>query len=452
LSIIFLIAGGLFFGYALIYKPEIIAIVLFTIIIAEINVYNLRPILTLALFVRILIDRSKKFRYPTFIFQSEVKMLVIFVIYRILVALWQNLFSYDFFKGDLDTIILTFCVYYYYFRLQNANLLKTAMIISGLICFGDLAYTYIVFGSFPIHRLYYEIGGIAQHLTEEDLDVMANWNFFGQICGMAFVYILSDFVKNKTVNKILIWLLPVMLLGVIMSTSRSAILALLLISILIILNGVNYREQKRRLAKIGAIGFGSAFVVVLLLSTVGKYINLETRFIDDITSRLTEEPIAIMKKAMGQSYNIQNLGSMDWREESAENAYAAYMNLPLTEQVFGIGVGGFEVRNIGHGFNAHNALLLLLIENGIIGAVIYFMIVIGTIIQSLLKKNFSPSLAVVCFILIYGLGQNRQWTGWTAFLFIYCLVAEVEFISWKRKNHQNTLADGHPRTIQSSNA
>lgn len=236
--------------------------------------------------------------------------------------------------------------------------------------------------------------------------------------------------------------MPIMFLGVMMSTSRSAIISMLIISILIVLNGINYKEQKRRLAKIGVFITGSAFVILLLFATIGKYINLDSKFIDDITSRLVQEPVAIIKKAFGQSYNINDLGSFDWREESADNAYAAYMNLPFVEQFFGIGIRGFEARDLGHGYNAHNAFLLLLIENGILGALIYFIIVLGTIIQSVLRRNFSPSLAVVCFILIYGLGQNREWTNWTTFIFVFCIVAEIQFRYMRTKDEHYLASTG----------
>lgn len=45
-----------------------------------------------------------------------------------------------------------------------------------------------------------------------------------------------------------------------MSTSRSSILGLLVVTLLIILNSINYQDQKRKLAKIGT------FLSDLLLS------------------------------------------------------------------------------------------------------------------------------------------------------------------------------------------
>jgi oligosaccharide repeat unit polymerase len=445
LKLIILILGGAGFFYALIRKPEIIAVLLFTIVLAQINITFIRPVITLALFGRIIIDKKTRAGYPSYLNLPYVKLLVVFLVYGIFVSLSQDLLNYDLLKGDLDTVILSYCVYHFYFKSQNANQLKIALILSGLICFADLAYTYVVFGSFPIHRIYYLLIGLTEEVGDEDIFSGANWNFFGQMCGMCFVFVFRDYIRNRSANKIALLILPLMLVGVILSTSRSAIMALLIVSILIVLNGINYNEQKRRLAKIGVFIAGAGFIAFLLYATLGRYVNLDTKFIDEVTFRLTQEPVAILKKAMGQSYDVNNLGAMDWREESAENAYAAYMNMDFKEQLFGIGTYGFEKRNLGHGFNAHNATLLLLIEYGMIGFVLYFVIIGGIIIQSVLNKNFSPSLMVIIFILIFGLGQNREWISWTMFLFVFCVVAEVQLKRLKEKIQRTIISQKSPQ-------
>ncbi len=436
MKLIFLIAGGGGFVFALIRRPEIIAIILFTLVIAGIDVYYLRPVLTLALFGRVIVDKHTMAKFSSYLGLPYVKLLIVFLVYGIFVSLSQDLFTYDLFKGDLDTIMLTYFVYYFYFKNGNANHVKAAMIAAALICFADLAYTYIVFGSFPMHRIYSLFTGSGETVDYQTAFAGINWNFFGQICGMGFIYLLCDYIKSRKSNKLSIWLLPVMLLGVLMSTSRSAILGLLVITILIILNSINFREQKKRVAKIGMLGIGAIMLSMLLFATVGKYLNLDSGFIDGIVSRLSDEPIAMVKKALGQPYNIHNLGSMDWREESAENAYSAYMNMDLKEQMFGIGYLGFETRNIGHGFDAHNATLLLLIEDGLVGFTIYFILIGGLIFQSIVVKNYSPSLFVLGFIIIYGLAQNREWIGWTTFIFVGCILTEIEYLRFERKNQR----------------
>ena len=452
MNLIILLGGAVFFFFALIRKPEIIAVILFTFVIARINFdlkglpLNLRAIMSLALFVRIITDKSAKKNYSGFVAEPNIKILIFFLIYVIFVSFSQDLFTIDLLKESINIVLTTFCLYYFYFKSGSPLQLKSALIAAGIICFADLAYTYIAFGAFPVHRIYFLFTGLDAGLSDEEMDLLTNWNFFGQICGMCFVYCLSDYIRDRTTNKISLWVMPFMFMGVLMSTSRSSILGLLIVSILIIMNGINYEEQKRKITKIFSFSVGAVVMGFLLYAAFGKYVNLDSKFVDEIVSRMAQEPIAVLNRAMGQSYDIHNLGSMDWREESSENAYKAYMNLNLREQLFGIGNGGFEARNYGHGYNAHNAILLLLIENGILGFSIYVLLVGGTIVQCIVNKNFSPSLAVVVFILIYGLGQNREWSSITTLLFVTCMTAELRMLRLK-KYEQRSKADNPVRHL-----
>jgi O-Antigen ligase len=419
--------------YLLINKPEIVAVVFFTMVISKINFdlkglpLNSKAIMSLAMFFRVLMDK-KAIKFSTFLANPTTKLLIIFLTYVIFIALSQNLFTMDLLKESISSILAAFFVYHYFLKLHNNNQLKYAMIASGLICFADLVYTYVVFGGFPMHRLSDNYAS-NEYGTDYVEDIEGpNWNFFGQTCGMCFVFMLSDLIKYKSEKKIAFLLLPIMLLGVLMSTSRSALLGLLVVVILIILNGINYREQKKRITKIAIFIVGTALTGILLFAIFGKFLNLNSRFIDEMISRMSDEPVAIIKKSLGQQYNINNLGSMYWREESSEIAYSAFMNLDLREQLFGIGNTGFEARSLGHGFNAHNATLLLLIENGLIGFFLFFLLVGGTIIQSLRMRNFSPSVSVVLFTIVYGLGQNREWTSITTYIFLFGIVSEIQFL------------------------
>jgi hypothetical protein len=419
--------------YLLINKPEIVAVVFFTMVISKINFdlkglpLNSKAIMSLAMFFRVLMDK-KAIKFSTFLANPTTKLLIIFLTYVIFISLSQDLFTMDLLKESISSILAAFFVYHYFLKLHNNNQLKYAMIASGLICFADLVYTYVVFGGFPMHRLSDNYAS-NEYGTDYVEDIEGpNWNFFGQTCGMCFVFMLSDLIKYKSEKKIAFLLLPIMLLGVLMSTSRSALLGLLVVVILIILNGINYREEKKRIAKITVFIVGTALTGILLFAIFGKFLNLNSRFIDEMISRMSDEPVAILKKSLGQQYNINNLGSMYWREESSEIAYSAFLNLDLREQLFGIGNTGFEARSLGHGFNAHNATLLLLIENGLIGFFLFFLLVGGTVIQSLRMKNFSPSVSVVLFTIVYGLGQNREWTSITTYIFLFGIVSEIQLL------------------------
>lgn len=196
-------------------------------------------------------------------------------------------------------------------------------------------------------------------------------------------------------------------------------------------------EYRKKVYRIGGFALAAVTVAILFFSTIGMYFKMDNKFMDEVVFRLTEEPIAMLQKAFGQNYNVQNLGSMEWREEASTDAYAAYSNLGLSEQMTGIGQGGFLERNLGNGLNPHNGLLLILIETGLIGLVIYLILMGGIILGAINAKIFSPAFAVVGFILIYGIGQNEEMTSIILFLFVSTLIAETRFqlLEVQKKKH-----------------
>ncbi len=372
---LWLLLGGALFLYVLFYRPEIIAVLLFTLIIANINFdlkglpLNLKAVITILLFGRIIAIRTGDKPYPSFLSNAAVKCLLVYMAYVLVISTMFDLFSMDLLKQAFSTCIASFCVYHYFFHSYNDNYLKIALILSGSICFADLAYTYIHFGSFPVRRIYLQYIDAPAEMAASDDETggFINWNFFGQICGMCFIFLFNDFIKDRLLHKLMILLLPVMFLGVLMSTSRSTLLGIIVMSIVLILNAIKYKDQKNRVYKIGALCIGTIFIGILLFSLLGKYINLDSSFVDQIVARLTEEPVALIRKTFGYSYNVNNMGPMAWREEASSNAYGEFLRLNFTEQLFGIGNGGFIQRNLGNGLNPHNGLLLILIEDGIVG-------------------------------------------------------------------------------------
>lgn len=441
-TLLILLICGAFYAYALFYKPEIVAIILFALMIANINIdlkglpLNSRAIITITLFGRILFDKQTRVKYNDFLGVSTVKAFIFYFLYFLFISFSQDLFTIELLKVTISTILAAFCVYHYFFKNYDDTCIKIGLIISGIICFVDLAYTYAFIGSFPVRRIYELVNsGPVEDFDPNNIFVSdINHNFFGQVCGMAFVFVFTDIVKNRLAGKYLIVLLPLMFIGVLMSTSRSALMAIIVVVLFVVMKSINYREGRKKVLKIVSFSVAAATIGILLFSTISMYFNLDSKFVDEVLFRLVDEPIAILQRAMGQNYNIQNLGSMDWREEAAAQAYDAYMNLPVIEQIFGIGNNGFIVRNLGHGLNPHNGVLLILIEVGLVGFLIYLMIILGVIIQSIRLGSVSPSLAVLLFIIIFGIGQNNELTSVTTFLFVFTMIAENQYIlAEKRK-------------------
>lgn len=436
--ILILLFGAAAFFYLLVYKQEIFASVLFTLIIADVNIdipgspLNSRALMTLALFARIMLDRDHRNSYPAFISRPSVIFFLLYMGLTLLISYAYDLYTFDLLKVVISTVLATYCVYHFYFKVGNTFVLKAAIIASGLICFADLAYTYGVFGSFPVRRLSNLITGKEIEVDPNNILVSdSNHNFFGQICGMAFVFVFADIIKNPRAHKWEILLIPAMLLGVVMSTSRSALMSLIVVAVFIGFTSFRYQEQRKKVIRISVFMTGAALTAMLLFSTIAMSLNLDSKFVDELVNRLAEEPIAIIQKAMGQSYNVQNLGSMDWRKEAAAEAYTNYTKLELTEQVFGIGEGGYIQRNLGHGLNTHNGVLLILIQYGMFGFLVYLLLVGAALVPAFLRKNVTASFGVILFMLLYGIGQNQEMTSVTTMLFVVHLVAENELFAIK---------------------
>jgi len=175
----------------------------------------------------------------------------------------------------------------------------------------------------------------------------------------------------------------------------------------------------------------------LLFSVVKDSLNLRVDFIDRITDRLIDEPVAVFSKRLGLNYNAQALDAMEWREEASANALEAYTRLTPMEQIFGIGYWGYVVRNLGHThLPPHNGFLLLLIENGMVGFILYFFLTFTVFRQaSKWLPVSSPNTSVIIFIFIYCIGQNGELTSGSTFLFFVTMIAQAAYL----KTTTNTL-------------
>ena len=440
---IILILGGIIYMGALYYKPEWIAILLFSITIAGVNIdvagsLNLRALVTISLFLRILIDKSILQVLARFISYNSGILIASFMGFILLVSAFQDLYNMDLLKLISLTSIVAFCAYYFYVNDNSDRLLRISLLISGIVCFIDLAYTYIFVGTMPVNRVYevFAFGQGAVNSSGEEILGSSNHNFFGQICGMTLIYFVCDYINDKKPSLLKLVLLPLMFLGVLMSTSRSALAGSIMVIILIGLNSMNFREKKRNLSKIIGFSIGSIFIGLFAFTIFGQFLNLEGRFVEEIIYRLVDEPMAMIQKALGLNYNIQNLDSGDWRVKASANAFESFLNLPFIEQFFGIGYGGFIARNLGQGLNAHNGVLLILIELGILGFILYLLIVLGLIWKSFRIGNISPVLMVLIFVVIYAIGQNYELTQATTFLFVFTLLGEIQ--SYSNKKYQVT--------------
>ena len=430
--------AAIIFTYCLIYKPQIVACLFFTILIADINFdlagVSFRGLVGILIFFRTLIP-DPGFKYPS-ILRTPAKYIYFLIFYTILVTSAYDLATPQFIKITGQVFIAVFCGYYYYLRNGDYRILKISLMAAGLICVADLAYTYVAVGTFPVQRIYQTLLKIPQELDENgDFLEVINHNFYGQVCAMCFVFLLHEFIVKRKDGYLLAFFLPIMFLGVLMSTSRSSLLGMIGISFLLLVQLFKSKGGAALATKIILLGIGTIAISIVTFLFLQEVLNLRSDFVYRISLRLVDEPIAVLNKKLGLNYNAQALDAMDWREEASADAFGAYLNLKPIEQIFGIGFWGFVVRNLGHSnLPPHNGFLLLLIESGLLGLLVYLGLTYSIISRSWKYiKGGSPSVTVVIFLLIYCIGQNGELTSGSTFLFIITAISELACLSLQNK-------------------
>ncbi len=447
---ILLILGGALFLYALILKPEIIAVLFFTITIADINFelgmlpMNIRAAIGLALFARTIVAANGEF-HPPFLTSKGVQLIIVFILYTVLITALNDLVTQQFIKQTGLAIIAVYIAYYYFFKKGNMSILKTSLVLAGLICFSDLLYTYAVAGEFPVQRVFLQVMKMPVELDETGnvLEVY-NHNFFGQVCGICFIFILNEFINDRIKNKLLLLLLPVMGLGILMSTSRSSLLATIVISLFLLVRELKHHSRAKKVYRIFGMMLVALFMALFVFIFLQDYLHLSNEFLENITNRMVDEPIQVLNKALGENYNVQQLGAMDWREQASAVAYERFWDLSFTEQMFGIGTGGFLARHLGHlGLNPHNGPLLLVIEAGFVGLTYYFFLLAYVLRQSFKGPDISSCALATIFVIIYCLGQNEELTSSSTLIFVVTLIAETKMLAMESEQ----IIEPQPETV-----
>lgn len=436
-------------GVYLITKPELLLILFFTLTIAAVNFdipgtsVKFRPLLAGVLIFQSFFNQTIKL--PQYPFRRNALVLAMFFLYCIFLSWGMETFTADIAKLLLLSAVSAY-LGFYAFRLKNdASIIFKSIVLAGFICFADVLYTYIVVGNFPVQRLF--------NLMLPDTDYLesindTNHNFYGFICGIGFLLLLNEGIKDHFKQPVKYWFsLPLLLLGVLMSTSRSAMFGVTMAIIGLCwfyFGKAEYRKVMSGLLMKGISAVGIAAVAFIVIQNV---LSLDSAFTENIYFRLIEEPLAMIRKYTGQQYDVQQLDAMDWRTESAAIAWQVYLHLPPWKQLFGVGIGGYLQNNLGHNeLNPHNGYLYLLIESGIVGSILYFSL-IGIMIRDALRKNVLSSLFIVLlFIMFYAAGQNDELITASAMITISSLIAENSLkyrtISSKNNAIKKSLAHG----------
>lgn len=431
LTQIIMAVGAVLFIWAWKKKPDLIAIVLFTSIVADVNFniaflpLNFRAILTLALLAKIYMDKDK-LDMPSFGSLGYTMHIGLFIVYVLLISAKNDLWNMDLTKEFVLCFISAYLGYYYYFKKNSYFIFKWGIILGGLVCFGDLAYTYAILGGFPVQRFYYTfLPGFG----------MYNHNFFGYICGGSFVFLLADYLTSDKDTKINLLMMPVMFLGTLLSTSRSSLLLIIIVALVLICKALVSANKGKKAYTLVAMTVACLFITLFIFQIITTLIGSDSEFLTTITARLIDEPVAMLNRALGNNYVEANLDSMDWRAEASATAYEAYTKImPADEQLLGIGYNGFVTRDYGHGYDAHNGVLLMLIEFGAVGFIIYMSLLIGVVAKATKLKLNSPFSVLLIYMFMYVVSHNKEITAFLAFLVTGSLTAHIQHAIMQNNN------------------
>lgn len=217
---------------------------------------------------------------------------------------------------------------------------------------------------------------------------------FWPLCCAPFIFLIN----NKWVKIVLIWL---MMLGVVISMKRSAVI----IAILVIIS--SFILQRRSFKQ------SLSIIIVLVIS----YLLFNIYFSDYIT--MIQDRMGLMTEDQG-SGRIP-IFQVIWKD---------IMNFSLLDILFGRGFG--TISETGH-TNAHNDFLQVIYEYGLIGLVYYISLITRVLKQLKITNNaFKNDSSIIIaegvgfiILIVMGLVSNLV-VSYTFFVFLCCFWGYVE--------------------------
>ncbi len=261
-----------------------------------------------------------------------------------------------------------------------------------------------------------------------------NHNALGVICAFALLIVFISFVKKQITKKVAFILTLVLTLGLLLSTSRSALLAVILVSLIMFLV---QKEIKLNPNKV-FISFFGLFIFLIsfyfIYNGLLKSGSIQSSLVDQTYYRLYEEPMSLFggnEDKVFNKFGVEQEGNARWRMNRALSDLSKYTTLDLEIQLFGLGVQGYLYSNYG-GDNAspHNGYVLILIERGITGLLIFILVIVNLSYRSfkLIRQNFInlPMIYILLALVFYTIGQNSELTNYIAFLIIGAVIGNTK--------------------------
>ncbi|MCK4330054.1 O-antigen ligase family protein [candidate division WOR-3 bacterium] len=278
----------------------------------------------------------------------------------------------------------------------------------------DTIYNSLYFKSLNIHKLfnYYIIG---------DRISYSNHNGVALVIGIGLLFGVRYYMRKRNLAALIYILIS--LAGLLLTTSRSAIMATFFSLILFVF----FNKYKFSLTSFLKLISASVLLFFILKSL---FSFLPSEYQEVAGERLWTEPKAVFNR------KICSTGNFTGRIELVRGAIN-YLRNRRVNKLFGIGFGNWGIsRKSAYEVSytaVHNGYLLLLMENGHIGLSLYIIFCLilvknsWKIFRRKKEKNRMPVIFAFIYFLVFSIAQNAELTSSVIMFVIGIVIAENHF-------------------------
>lgn len=369
---------------------------------------DLRGLLTIILFLKVFNTKEKIIIIKQYFLHNKFTIAIILFLLSGIVVSLKTEGIIDVIKSSIVNIFFLLIGFVYSINKTDRRFVFYGVLLAGFICVFDLLFSQKI-GSLRVTR-------IIDTMLNNNIDY--NHNYFGLISGLSLVT-TSLMIINKEGNKIILLFLSIIYtLGIILSTSRSSILATISVSIVIF-----FIKNKFRMINISYVFilFFVVYFILIVAAYIPQFLNLSYKMDNILTSRLIKEPLEILYRGLGSA----DENTIAWRQLTTLKNLVTFKNMDVVSQILGIGEGQFIKQNImsfDQEFAPHNGYILLLFERGIFGLVSFLLIILMAVLKNLFfmyRTNiYYPYPLLILFLLIYVIGQNAELTSYMMYFLL----------------------------------
>ena len=364
---------------------------------------DLRGWLTIILFFRLIVFDKDNIRLFTNILLREPAfiLILIFEIYFISVT-YGNTGSYllpmRLFVFQMIGLLLGFLAVY---RGYAKETFLIVIIFTGILSTIDLTYSFAISSRLFVMK-------VLDVLIKSQYETELNHNFFGMLNGIALVTVYVMLVAKQI--KVSKGMLLVMIFGVglLLSTSRGTLVTVFVTLIFgtIVLPSEHIDVKKILKTAVAGVALGTVILssYFLVLSTL----DVDSEFIDKVYYRFVEEPMGLLEGRTSSFRGGSNLqqSTINWRINKAIRDINEFSKLNFVQQLFGFGYNGYyKIGEVGFdpwGFQyqiaSHNGIATIVIERGILGLVLFYILNILLVKMSI--ASFRKDISILPFFII----------------------------------------------------